>query len=265
MGNNPQTTVMKGMLIGPTVILILIGASAAATFQKMHHQPTNGGEINSGQVDDLNKALRWLLELERMIISLDNENSKNNNNYNSGNNINNMMAESEIDGDYRRDNLEQDEPGNNSFPALQDLEDTFKRGRVNNDNLAQKRGDDDGFHRDQESKRSFSSTSIIKPRLQQLDSMLDLLGDVDTTAAAVGSAATSKRAHRAPTARSLQDCNCRTPSQPNVQAYLLAMINRSFQDRLNRLREQRTSTFYNNHLFRKVPAKVEHLVNRIGK
>ena len=36
------------------------------------------------------------------------------------------MAESEIDGDYRRDNLEQDEPGSNSFQALQDLEDTFK-------------------------------------------------------------------------------------------------------------------------------------------
>ena len=41
----------------------------------------------------MNKALRWLLELERMIISLDNENSKNNNNYNSGNNINNMVMQ----------------------------------------------------------------------------------------------------------------------------------------------------------------------------
>ena len=41
----------------------------------------------------MNKALRWLLELERMIISLDNENSKNNNNYNSGDNINNMVMQ----------------------------------------------------------------------------------------------------------------------------------------------------------------------------
>ena len=44
------------MLIGPTVILILIGASAAATFQKMHHQPTNGGETN---VNDQSSNPLW--------------------------------------------------------------------------------------------------------------------------------------------------------------------------------------------------------------